>query len=183
MALKSTIHKVNLQITNTDCDYYELHKITIARHPSETDERLMIRLLAFALNASSTLTFAGDISEADQPAIWEKSRSGLIETWIEIGQPDEKIIRKACSNARNVILYCFNLRRSQTWWNTIQTKLERFKNLEVWLIPDGDEEKLEKLVQKNMQIDCRIQDQEVWISDKDVEIHLTPQVLKVATSK
>ena len=177
MAIKSTIHKVDIQITNTDIDYYESHRLTVASHPSETDERLMVRLLAFAINANSEISFAGDISEADEPAIWEKSLSGQVKNWIELGQPDEKIIRKACNNSRKVIIYCFNTRRSQTWFDSIRTKVNKFNNLEIWLLPDEGIKPLAGLVQRNMQLVFRIQDGEIWISQDDIEVHVVPEIM------
>ena len=138
MATNSTIFKADLQVTDTDRDYYETHKLTLARHPSETDERLMMRLLVFALHADEALEFAGAISTEETPALWKKNLSGEIQDWIELGFPDEKRIKKACGRARNVYIYCYGMHRAKPWWQSIQAKLDRFDNLSVLVFADGE---------------------------------------------
>ena len=105
MAQKSTIYKAELSISDMDRHYYETHKLTVAKHPSETDERLMVRLLAFALSAREQLEFSKGLSSDDEPDVWEKSLSGEIELWITLGLPSEKIVRQSCGKAREVIIY------------------------------------------------------------------------------
>jgi uncharacterized protein YaeQ len=104
MALNSTIYKVELQISDMDRHYYATHALTLARHPSETEERLMVRLLAFALYADDRLEFGKGISDEDEPALWRKAYTDEIELWIELGQPDEARIRKACGRSRQVVV-------------------------------------------------------------------------------
>ena len=89
MALKATIHKVQLQIADMDRHYYADHALTVAQHPSETDERMMVRLLAFALNADASLTFGRGVSTEGEPDLWRKDLTDAIEVWIQLGQPDE----------------------------------------------------------------------------------------------
>ncbi|MEY3107624.1 MAG: hypothetical protein RIT35_1802, partial [Pseudomonadota bacterium] len=107
MALKSTIYKADCQIANIDKGYYQPHNLTIALHPSETEERMMVRLLAFLLNANEYLQFTKGLSADDDPDLWQKSLTDDIELWIDIGMPDEKRIRKACSKTDNVIIYSY----------------------------------------------------------------------------
>ena len=129
MALKATIFKATLSIADMDRHYYADHHLTLARHPSETDERMMIRLLAFALNASDRLEFTRGLSTDDEPELWQKSLSDEIELWIELGLPEESRLRKACNRAREVVLYTYGGRAVPLWWNKHQSKLARFDNL------------------------------------------------------
>jgi len=99
MASNATIYKTTIQIADMDRQYYQDHVLTLARHPSETDERMMVRLLAFALHAHEALSFGRKVSAEEEPALWLKDLTGAIDLWIEVGQPDEKIIRRACGRA------------------------------------------------------------------------------------
>jgi uncharacterized protein YaeQ len=131
MALKATIFKADLQISDMGRSYYQDHSLTIARHPSETDERMMMRLLAFALHASDSLSFANRLTTDDEPDLWQNDLTGTIEIWIDIGQPDEKRILKACGRARQVFVYTYSGHSAKVWWDQVSPKLERVKNLTV----------------------------------------------------
>ena len=141
MAANATIYKALLNIANMDKHYYGEHNFTIAQHPSENDLRLMMRVVAFILNASDSLVFCKDISEDDEPALWQKSLIGDIELWIDLGQPDEKRIKKACGRAEQVIIYTFQENTANPWFKQIENTLRRFSNLQVvFLKIDGDVE-------------------------------------------
>ncbi|MBL4864902.1 MAG: YaeQ family protein [Pseudomonadales bacterium] len=178
MALKATIFKVDLQLTDMDRHYYENHLLTIARHPSETDERMMVRLLAFALNASENLEFTKGLSADDEPSIWQKSLSNELEIWIDVGLPDEKNIRKASNRADQVMIYSYGGNAADIWWNQIQTKLTRFNNVTVINLPEADTQALAQLTTRTMQLNCTIQDGQVWISDDSHTQEITPILLK-----
>ena len=178
MALKATIYKAELQVSDTDRNYYQGHALTLAQHPSETDERLMVRLCVYALHADPALEFGKGLSDDDEPALWKKSLTGEIETWIEVGQPDEKRIRKACGRAQKVFIYCYQSRSAAIWWQQIQKQLERFDNLGVYSLPDGAVEAMGKLVQRNMQLNCNIQDGQLWLSAGDQSVQLEPEAWK-----
>ena len=107
MAIKATICKANLQIADMERHYYQDHALTLARHPSETDERMMVRLLAFALHAHEYLEFGQGMTADDEADVWQKDLTGAIELWIDVGLPDEKLIRKACGRANQVVVYCY----------------------------------------------------------------------------
>jgi len=175
MALKATIFKTTLQIADMDRHYYHDHHFTIARHPSETDERMMVRLLAFALNANEELTFTRGISSEDEPDLWQKSLSDEIELWIDLGQPDEKRIKKACARSSKVIIYCFSDRSAPIWWQQINGKLKRFRNLSVIYLQADASKKLSGMVKRQMQLQYSIQDDEVLVSngEESVEIAAT----------
>ena len=164
MALKATIYKADLQIADMDRNYYQDHALTLARHPSETDERMMIRLLAFAIHANEALTFTKGLFDTDEPDLWQKDLTGAIQLWIEVGQPDEKRLMKACGRSEKVIVYCYSA-TSHIWYKQIANKLERARNLTVINIPAEASAQLEKLAQRNMQLQCTIQDGQIWLTD------------------
>lgn len=164
MALKATIYKADVQIADMDRNYYQDHGLTLARHPSETDERMMIRLLAFAIHANEALTFTKGLFDTDEPDLWQKDLTGAIELWIEVGQPDEKRIMKACGRSAQVIVYSYSA-TSHIWYKQIANKLERARNLTVINIPAEASEQLEKLANRNMQLQCTIQDSQIYLTD------------------
>lgn len=181
MAIKSTIFKAELQITDMDRNYYQDHQLTMARHPSENDERMMVRLLAFALNASESLQFTRGLSSEDEPEIWQKSMSDEIEVWIDLGQPDEKRIRKACGRAREVVIYTYQQRSSEVWWEQQRNKLERFDNLGIVNISDESVALLGQMAQRAMRLQCTIQDGQLWFSNGEQAIEIMPDIWKRAT--
>jgi uncharacterized protein YaeQ len=164
MAISSTINKISLNIADMDRHYYQNHELTVAQHPSETDIRFMMRIIAFALNASEQLNFTKGLCADDEPEIWQKSLSDEVELWIDFGQLDEKRIRKACGRANQVIIYTYNERKAQVWWDQIQSKLERYTNLGVRHIRA---EGVKALVKRNMQLQCNIEEGEIYLSDTD----------------
>ena len=164
MALKATIYKADVQIADMDRNYYQDHGLTLARHPSETDERMMIRLLAFAIHANEALTFTKGLFDTDEPDLWQKDLTGAIQLWIEVGQPDEKRIMKACGRSEQVIVYSYSA-TSHIWYKQIANKLERARNLTVINIPAEASEQLEKLANRNMQLQCTIQDSQIYLTD------------------
>ncbi|MDX8414505.1 MAG: YaeQ family protein [Mariprofundales bacterium] len=176
MAIKSTVFKALLQVTDMDRHHYQDYPLTIARHPSEHDGRMMIRLLAFALHASDALQFTKGLSTDDEPDLWQKSLSGEIELWIDLGQPDEKRIRKACGRAQQVVIYTYQQRSASTWWQQQAASLARFDNLAVVSIDDDAVVTLAGMAQRSMQLQCTIQDGALWFGDGDTaaEIHPTP---------
>lgn len=176
MALKATIFKADLQITDTDRHYYRDHAITLARHPSETDERMMVRLLAYTLHAGDDLQFSKGLSTADEPALWEKRIDGEIETWIDVGQPEEKRIRKACGRARRVFIYSYGGRTADLWWKQIHDKLARFNNLTVVNLPETATATLAGLAQRTMQLQCTIQEGQMWLSSDSTTVQIEPEV-------
>jgi len=165
MALKSTVYKAELQLSDMDRNYYAAHSLTLARHPSETDERMMVRLLAFALNAHENLVFAKGLSDIEEPDLWFKDYTGAIQLWIEVGQPDERRLLKACGKAAEVVVYSY-ASNSAIWWQGIGNRLERAKNLTVWNVPVATAQALEKMAQRNMQLQCTIQDGQLWLTDE-----------------
>lgn len=175
MALKATIFKADLNIADIDRHYYADHSLTIAQHPSETDERMMLRVLAFALHADEALEFGRGLSTEDEPDLWKKDLTGSVELWIDLGQPDERRLRRAAGRAREVVVYCYAGRGVQVWWDQNRDKLERLDNLRVFNISPDTSRALAAMTQRSMQLQCTIQDGQVWFSnDKDrVEVGMT----------
>jgi len=174
MALKATIFKTTLHIADMDRHYYADHHLTVARHPSETDERMMIRLLTFALNASNNLEFTKGLSTDDEPELWQKSLTGSIELWVELGLPEEDRLRKACNRASKVILYTYGGRAVPVWWEKHHHKLERFSNLTIVDLPAEETAALAALAERSMTLQVGIQDGEVTISNEQNLVNLTP---------
>ena len=182
MALKATIHKAQLQIADMDRNLYVDHAVTIARHPSETDERMLIRLLALALNlpaddTQGTLELAKDLWDADEPALWHKDLTGRIVHWIDIGQPDDKRLMKASGRADRVSVYSFS-HSTPIWWAGIANKITRAGNLVVWQVDAAQSQALAGLAQRGMQLQVSVQDGTTWVGDGTAtSIELTPQRL------
>ncbi len=174
MAISSTIHKASLQISDMDRNYYAAHALTLAQHPSETEERMMMRLLCFALNAHEDLAFSRGLSSDDEPDLWRHSLSGDIEQWIDLGQADDKRIRKACGRASEVLIYTYQPRKAMLWWEQNGSNMARHKNLKVHHLQGDLGEKLAMLVQRSMDLQCTIEDRQIWLSnDKhSVEIQI-----------
>jgi len=178
MALNATIHRCTLQVSDLDRAHYQTYQLTIARHPSETDERMMVRVLAFALNADDGLGFTRGLSQDDEPELWQRSLSDELTLWIEIGQPDEKRIKKACSRSRRVLIYCHQHRAAAVWWKQIAERLKRFDQLSVLKLPDGIGAQLATLAQRNMDLQCTIQEGEIWLSNETDSINFALEQLR-----
>ncbi|NVK36966.1 MAG: YaeQ family protein [Gammaproteobacteria bacterium] len=175
MALTASIFKVQLHISDMDRHYYQSHNLTLAQHPSENDLRMMVRLLAFAVNAHEQLSFTKGLSTQDEPDIWQKNFSDEIEHWIELGQVEEKRLRQACGKAQKVTLYTYNDKQAGPWLKQMQPHFERQNTLEVFHIPSDASEQLAKLANKNMDIQVSIQDGEVYVSSELGEVNLKPE--------
>ena len=183
MALKATIFKAELQIADMDRNYYHDHALTIARHPSETDERMMVRLLAYALHAGETLSFGKGLSTDDEPDLWRKDLTGAMELWIDVGQPDEKRIRRACGRAREVFIYSYGGQGAAIWWDQIRGKLERSGNLTVVSVPAAASQALAKLARRNMQLHCTIQEQQIWLGDTEDRVQVEPTTIMAPATR
>lgn len=178
MALKATIFKAELQISDMDRNYYATHALTLAQHPSETDARMMLRILTFVRHASDRLTFTKGISTDDEPDLWQKDLTDRIELWIDLGQPDEKRIRKACGRALQVFIYCHSGHSAELWWQKNRGNLERFDNLTVINLPHEAGQALGKLTERSMQLQCTVQDGEIWLSQNSDSVTVVPEIWK-----
>lgn len=163
MALKATIFKASLQVSDMDRNYYGEHSLTLARHPSETDERMMMRVLAFALNAHEQLAFGKGLSDTDEPDLWQKDLTGRIVHWIEVGQPDDKRLMRASGKSDRVTVYTYG-RGADLWWEGNAGRLNRAKNLAVWSVPADASKAMKNLAARAMQLQCTVQEGQLWFS-------------------
>jgi uncharacterized protein YaeQ len=183
MAIKSTIFKAELQVADMDRSRYGTHALTLARHPSENDERMMVRLLAFALHAGGDneepLSFANAMEQMDEPDLWRKSLVGEIELWVDVGQPEEKWLRKASHRSVEVVLYLYG-RSGPLWWSQNGTALQKFANLRVRLVPADASTAMTALAQRTMKLQCTVQDGTVWLGDGQETVEMELVELKAA---
>ena len=178
MALKATIYKVRLQIADMDRGYYNDHPLSVALHPSENIERMMVRLLAFALNASDTLSFSKGLSNDGEPELVDKALSGVIDLWVEFGQSDEKWLKKACGRAKAVKLFAYGGRSVPIWWAKNQASFERYSKLSVYNIPESSVKAMTTLVSRNMELQINISEGQIWLSNQDNSCLVEPELLK-----
>lgn len=182
MALKATIYKAQLQIADMDRNVYADHALTLARHPSETEERLMVRLLAFALwvpadDNQGKLEFGKGLSDTDEPDLWQRDLTGAITHWIDVGQPDDRRLTRACGRAQQVTVLSYSA-STPIWWKDIANKLTRLNHLAVWQLPADQSQALAALAQRGMQLQVSVQDGSVWVSSGEASVELQPVRLK-----
>lgn len=178
MAIKATVYKANLQIADMERHYYQDHSLTLAQQPSETEERMMVRLLAFALHAHEHLAFGQGMTDDEEADVWQKDLTGAIELWIDVGTPDERLIRKACGRADKVVVYCYGGRVAEMWFAQNSAQFARQKNLTIINLPVESTQALAKLAQRTMDLQCTIQDGQVWLSNGDASVQVEREVLK-----
>jgi uncharacterized protein YaeQ len=178
MALKSTIFKVELSVADIDRGYYRDHSLTLARHPSETDERLMVRLLAFALHADDALEFGAGLSREDEPDLVRRDLTGAIEEWIDVGLPEEREVRKACGRARLVHVLAYGGRAVDLWWQAAKATLERQERLSVTEVPPEASRALAALAGRSMRVQVTIQEGEALVTDGAASVRVELRVLK-----
>ena len=175
MALSSTIFKVELQVSDLDRHYYQTHNLTVALHPSETELRMMVRILVFALNASESLEFTRGISSDEVPDLWEKNLTGDVILWIELGQPTAKRLKKACGKSEQLKLYTFSGHGAEIWWQQNQAACQQLKKLQVINLPSEHIKALGDCVSRNMALQCTIQDGMIWLGDTQTSCEIIPQ--------
>jgi len=177
MALKATIYKATIELANMDRNYYDSLQLTIAKHPSETEQRLMVRLIAFILNAHPDLKFGKGLSDESEASIWQINYSDEISLWVELGQPDEKRLKKACNQASEVKLYCYGS-GSGTWWSQVEQNMNKFERLTIEQFEPNTCDTLVKLLSRNMEFQCSIQDGQLWLTSGDESILIETKKLK-----
>ncbi len=171
MALKATVFKASLQVNDVDRGYYATHALTLARHPSETDERMMVRVLAFALHAHPDLAFGRGLSTDDEPDLWQRDATGAVVEWIDVGQPDVKQVRRAAGRASSVAVYCYG-RAAEPWWAQSQAELARVPALTVVRVADASVAALAALVERTMQLHCTLLEGEVTLGSESAAVNV-----------
>lgn len=174
MALKATIYKATVNVADLDRNQFLETALTLARHPSETQERMMLRLLAWIQFADERLQFTRGLCADDEPELWLRNDHLGIDLWIELGLPDEKRIKKACSQAKEVALFTYNSRAAQIWWQQNQPRLAGFKNLSIWNLDDEQLAKLSEFAQRTMSLQATLQEGTIWLSDTQNSLEIQP---------
>lgn len=175
MALGSSIFKATVNLANLDEQIYEDISLTIALHPSETEERMMIRICAFLFSFEERLEFSDGLNNPDSPDAWKKNLMGDVEHWIEIGQPDDKKIRKACGRSERVSVFSFNSFKTEAWFEKIKTKIKKNKNLEVFHLGVENQHDFENLVARTMNLNCVIEDKAMFLSDENLRVQISQE--------
>jgi uncharacterized protein YaeQ len=174
MAQRATVYRTDLTVSDLDRSVYSQHALTLARHPSETEERLMVRLLAFALHADEALEFGRGLSTEDEADLWQRDATGVIELWIDVGLPTERDIRKACGRAREVVVLAYGARRVEQWWSDNAAALSRLANLKVFTLTATETEALQALAARSMTLTCTVQDGHVWLASERSTVEVAP---------
>lgn len=175
MALKAMIYKAELEVVDMDRNYYATHRLTLACHPSETPERLMVRLLAFAMNAHERLEFGKGISDHDEPDLWQKDLTGEIELWIELGHPDERLLARAVGRAARVVVYTYSPNPG-LWWDPIEHRFAGERKLAVFSVSSRSAKELGGMARSSMSLQVSVQDGEVWFrDDRDAAVRVEMQ--------
>lgn len=177
MAQRSTIYKADVTIADVDRGYYADHALTLALHPSETEARLMIRLLAFVLHADAALAFGRGLSTEDEPDLWRRDPTGAIDLWIDVGLPALRAVRKACGRARQVIVLAYDDRKTTAWWAENAAAFGRCRNLRVVAISDPHADALTALAARSMQLSCTIQDGHALLVSEQLTVQIAPRPL------
>ncbi len=178
MALKSTVYKAKLEVVDLDRHYYNTHDLTLACHPSETERRLLVRLVAFALNAHERLVFGKGISDGEEPDLWLKDLDAQIDLWIELGHPDDRTLTKACGRSRRVIVYTYSA-NPHLWWDALEPRSGRWKNLKIVAFDAEDCAELEAMAERALDLQVTIQDGDIWVrNSQGAEVKLTSNVLR-----
>jgi uncharacterized protein YaeQ len=172
MAQKATIYKAEVNLANMDKDIYLDQNLTIAQHPSETLQRMMLRIVAWALHANERLTFTKGLSDEDEPELWQKSYSDEIEVWIDLGTPDEKRVKKGSVRAKQSVIFSYGNNSAKEWWKQQTTKASKFENLTVYFVSDDTMEALANLASRTMQLQFSISDGDIWLSCGEESIQL-----------
>lgn len=165
MAQASILYQATLQISDMQRNYYAEQRLLLPRHASETEERLMVRTLAYALHADEDLKFASELCDPDKPDFWLCLPDGRIQLWLQVGLPEFKLIQKACAQASQVVIYAFG-KTSEMWWQSVAPQVKKFKQLQVWHIAQAHSESLPALCQRKMNLTVMREDDDLYLSDE-----------------
>lgn len=183
MSPKSTVVKVELQVSDMDRHYYATHALTLAQHPSETDTRLLVRLITFALHANDRLEFGRGLSDEDEPALWRRDYTGLVEQWIELGQPDESRLRKAAGRANEVVVVGYGGNAAEAWWSRNEPALRRLEQLTVLELDSAELDDALPLLVRGARLDAMIQDGELQLMDGTRSVTVRPHIRRQGTAR
>ncbi|ELR65562.1 YaeQ protein [Photobacterium marinum] len=175
MALKATIYKAQFNVADLDRHVYLDKSHTLACHPSETVQRLMLRLMAWGLNADEELNFTKGLCDTDEPDLWIKNLNDEIELWIELGLPDEKRLKKAAHRSKKVIIFAYGDNAAPIWWQQNKSKVTQYGNISVVYINDATLAELEAIAERTMQLQLTIEGEQGWLSSGEVSCNIVPE--------
>nr|WP_086941003.1 YaeQ family protein [Thaumasiovibrio occultus] len=178
MALKATVYKASINLANMDDHVYLDQSLTLAQHPSETQQRMMLRVLAWVMFANERLAFSKGLCDESEPALWQKSYADEIELWIDLGLPDEKRIKRASQRAQQAVLFAYDDHAVGPWWQQTQPKVYGFDNLSIYHVNDGQMAALESVCERTMQLQFTIQDSQIWLNAGENSFEITPEKLQ-----
>ena len=176
MAIKPTIYKLKISLSDLDRNYYDTLNLTLAKHPSETIERMMVRVIAFCINAQEHLSFTKGLSAIDEPDIWARTLDDQIALWIDIGEPSVERIKKSSSLAPAVKVYCFNT-KSDVWWDQAKEKIKQLK-ASIYRFQWLEIEALAALVQRTMEISVTISSDSAYVATELGECEVSWETLQ-----
>jgi uncharacterized protein YaeQ len=177
MALKATVYRAEIEIADIDRGYYQTHTLTLARHPSETEERLMVRILAFVMHAHPRLEFGRGLSTEDEPDLWIRDDTGAVDLWLDVGLPDERRLRRAAGRSRAVALVAYGQRATDVWWRKNEAALSRLRTLSVWSLTDEQTGALARLASRSMSLQGTVQESQISVSDATSYVPIEPRRL------
>ncbi|MEZ5660770.1 MAG: YaeQ family protein [Burkholderiaceae bacterium] len=182
MALGATVHRLRLDVADIDRAVYDQHVLTVARHPSETEERMMIRVLAFAMYADPSLQFGRGLSTDDEPDLWLHSDDGQLRSWIDVGLPEERRLRRASGRAQRVVVIAFGGNRVDVWWQRNRAAMTQLASLTVWSVPPEESAQLTALASRSMRLSVTLQEGSLLFSDGERTAELSPRRLHPGAS-
>ncbi len=180
MALKPTIYKAQVALADMDRQHYEDLALTLACHPSETLERMAVRLLAYCLHAAPGLDFGRGLSSTEEPALSRVEDNGEVALWIDVGQPEAGRLRKACGRAGAVVVYAFG-RSAGTWWKQNGEELAALPKLEVWQLEWPEVEALARLFGRTSQLSVSVTGGVIYVDNGTDSVSLEPVALQRAS--
>lgn len=183
MALGAMVYKAQLSISNLDRGWYGQPVLTIARHPSETEKRLMLRVLTWCVRAGEHLEFGRGLSSDGEPALWETDDTGAIIEWVELGAPDVRTVRKAAGKSEHVLVLAYDEARTKPWWESVKGELSKIDKLTVIFIPDSEADALAAMALRSMKFAVTIQDSVIWVNSDTADVQINPEYLKRETQR
>ena len=164
MALKPTIHKFRISLSDTNRDVYDAEQITIAQHPSEPVDRMMARVLALCFHWQPELALTKGLSTTEEPDLWIKSLDQQIQLWVDIGEPSLDRIKKACRVADRVDVFTFNS-KSEVWWDQVKNKVHQY-DANIYRFGHSGIEALSQVVERSMNLSVMISDESVYVDSE-----------------
>ena len=182
MALKPTIYKFKIALSDLNHDHYSSLNRTVALHPSETLERMMARVLAFCLHAHSDteqlMTFTKGLSSIDEPDIWLRSLDDQLQLWVDVGEPSFERMKKACRQSKHTVVYSFNA-KSAVWWKQSMVQLQSLP-LYVIQFQYAEMQKMAALAERTMDWAITLSGESAFVATSSTQVELSWQSLHSA---